>query len=191
MPAPPRPRRGPRLRALLVVAGAAAVLLAGGWQLAGGSSWLPGGGTTTFEVHDRESGRVAYARDVPIGQSFELRHRHSVTRRIVIERFSVPGDGTISLDELWFDKYGANLPAGPDQLPASAEFRTEGGAFRVIHHDQRLPSVPITLGSESVDHTIIFDDGVEVRLLDVARAGAAIELRARDAETDDGAAGGR
>lgn len=171
--APPR-RRLPASVAVaaLVVVAAATVLAA---TLASGFDEV----TARLEVHDRGAGTVVYTRPMDAGESFKLTHIHSVTKRPVIETFSVADPETLALEELWFDEFGPNLPAGPEQLGSHATFQHEDGAYRVRHHGFRIGTVPVRVGSATVDHTLTFTDGEEVRLLDIARAGSWVELVVR------------
>jgi hypothetical protein len=169
-----RPAHRPRPRATLwlVVALAAAGVIA--WA----SSPSPGGvEATTFEVFAHGEGEVAFARDVEVGETFRLEHRHSVTRRLVIETFSVQDETTIAIEELWFDEPGPNLPAGSEPLgEGETTFLREDGAFRVLHHGYPIGSLPLMVGGPDVDHVVVFSDDQRVRLLDVVRRGERVEL---------------
>ena len=134
-----------------------------------------------FEIYDHATGTVAYERPVAEGATITLEHVHSVTKRPVRETFSVHDANTIALEELWFDAFGPNLPAGPEQTgDTTTTFIREDGGFRVLHHSKPIGVVPVRVGSPDVDHTVIFEDGSAVRLLDVAARGAHVDLRVRD-----------
>lgn len=140
-------------------------------------------GTTTLRVVDRPAGEVVHEREVAVGEEFRLEHRHSVTRRMVYETFSVLDHDTIAMEELWFDEFGANLPAGPEDVGGtSTEFIVEDGGFRVVHDSRPLGSLPVVAGSAEVDHTIEFADGGTLRLLEVVQPGTHVEVRAGDEE---------
>lgn len=132
--------------------------------------------TTRFTVWNHAASAVAYARPVAIGETFTLEHTHSVTERLVVETFSVHDASTIALEELWFDEFGPNLPTSAEQVGEHATFLQEDGAFRVLHHGHPIGSVPLLVGSPSVDHVLRFEDGTSVRLLDVAPARSRVEL---------------
>lgn len=170
--ASPRRRASGSVAAGVLVALVATVLLVS--QVAAGRG--SGGADTAFEVRDHASGSAAYSRPMSRGESFQLTHTHSVTKRTVIETFSVADGGTLALEELWFDEFGPNLPAGPEQLGSHATFLHEDGAYRVLHHGYPIGTVPVRVGSEAVDHVLTFANGERVRLLDIARAGAWVEL---------------
>jgi hypothetical protein len=168
-----RPRGRSRATVLLVVA---AMVVVAGARLAsdpGATATV----TTTFEVYAHGEGRAAFARDVAVGETFRLEHTHSVTRRPVVETFSVQDETTIAIEELWFDEPGPNLPAGPEPSgEGSTTFLREDGAFRVLHHGHAIGSLPLMVGSQDVDHQVVFEDGQRLRLLDVVRRGERVEL---------------
>jgi hypothetical protein len=84
---------------------------------------------------------------------------------------------TIALAELWFDQHGPNLPVGPEQIgDRMTTFLREDDGYRVLHHDRPLGTVPLMVGSPAVDHVLVFADGQRLRLLDVTRAGARVEI---------------
>lgn len=130
-------------------------------------------------VVDHSGQRVVHTRVVAAGETFQLRHIHSVTRRPVVETFSVGPEG-VAIEELWFDQPGPNLPVGPEKIAGVwTTFRFEDGAFRVLHHGRLLPTLPLRVGSPAVDHVLTFADGTRLRLLDVAAPAAFVELRVR------------
>jgi hypothetical protein len=168
----------PSRRSLIVVTAAVAVLTA-----AAAIALTVGGGQPRFAVVDRGSGEGAgdlvYEREVEPGETFVLEHTHSVTRRLVRETFSVLDGETIALEELWFDEFGPNLPAGPEVFDHDVTWLHEGGAYRVVHHSYPIGVVPLRVGSATVDHTLTFADGQRVRLLDIAPRGAWVDLIVR------------
>ena len=170
------PRTVRRHRQLAVAATMVIVLV-----VAGAALWLGGvrGGDLRLVVIDHDSGAVVYTRPVEIGERFVLEHTHSVTRRPIVETFSVADEETIAIEELWFDEFGPNLPAGPEQLGDHAEFLHEDGAFRVLHHGFPIGTVPLRVGSPAVDHVLTFSDDERVRLRDIARSGAWLDLVVR------------
>jgi hypothetical protein len=130
-----------------------------------------------LEVYDHGTKQIVHTRMVEPGEMFRMRHTHSVTRRPVFETFSVTAEG-IAMEELWFDDFGPNLPAGPEDIGGTrTTFLIENGAFRVLHHGRLLPTVPLRVGSPSVEHVLTFADGTRLRLLDVAAPAAYLELR--------------
>jgi hypothetical protein len=135
------------------------------------------GGTTRLVVYDVERGRAVYERSVEIDERFELTHTHSVTGRHVNEVFSVLDETTVAIEELWFDQHGANLPTGSERIgETTTTYIEEPDGYRVLHHGHPIGSLPLLVGGPEVDHVLRFNDGERLRLLDVARAGARIEV---------------
>lgn len=174
-PATPPRRRGIRLAivGLLAVGGAIGTA---GWLLGPDA----GAASTTFEVFDHTAEEVAFEREIAVGSDLELAHVHSVTKRPVQERFSVGDDTTLLLEELSFDDFGPNLPAGPEAVGDHATWTKVDGVYHVDHHGQEIGTVPLMVGSASVDHRLTFHDGEQLRLLDVVDAGTRVELRVGD-----------
>lgn len=164
--------RGAPVRAVAAVL-AVAALAATAW-LAGSAPATDG--TTMLAVVDHGSDAVVFERDLEVGEAFELRHTHSVTRREVVETFSVADETTLALEELVFDAHGPNLPAGPEHVGPHVTYETEGGVVRVRHHSHPIGTLPLMVGSAEVDHTVVFADGERLRLLDVVRRGSRVEL---------------
>ncbi len=151
-----------------------AVVGIGAWQV-----FPPGGApaTTTLELVAHGRDEVVDTREIEVGASFRLEHTHSVTRRLVVETFSVKDPTTLAIDELWFDEPGPNLPSGPEPSgDGHTTFLQEDGAFRVLHHGAAIGSLPLMVGGPAVDHTLVFADGERLRLLDVVRRGERVEL---------------
>lgn len=173
-PSPPAPRtRGQAaLVAAAVLAVAATVLLGVWWES------TPGGGAEArLVVTDLTTERTVHARSVEVAERFELSHTHSVTGRRVVETFSVLDPETVALEELWFDEHGANLPTGAERIGGTTTTYLEvADGYRVLHHGRPIGSLPLLVGAPSVDHVLHFSDGEDLRLLDVARAGARIEV---------------
>lgn len=170
------PRAAPRRRHVTAVA-----VLAIGLAAAGAANWLGvvRSGDLSIAVVDHASGQVVYERPAEIGERFVLEHTHSVTRRPIVETFSVAAPDTIALEELWFDEFGPNLPAGPEQLGDHVTFIHEDGAFRVLHHGYPIGTVPLRVGSAEVDHVLTFSDHERVRLLDIVPAGMWVDFVVR------------
>ncbi len=141
------------------------------------AAWVDAAGTTTFVVRDTATGDVLYARDLDVGERFRLEHTHSVTRRPIVETFSIADRTTLAVEELWFDEFGANLPTGPEDVDGErTTFLWEDNGMRVVHHGRLITHVPVIVGSNDVDHVLIFSDGDRVHLLDIADPWRQVEL---------------
>ncbi len=172
---PPRPGRPAARNRMVVVALLAATTI--GAVVLTLTLWLGGGDGPRLIVHDLESDQSLYERPVEVGERFDLEHVHSVTGRRVVETFSVLDPTTVAIEELWFDEHGANLPRGPERIGDSmTTYIEEADGYRVVHDSYAIGSLPLLVGSPGVDHVMIFADGGQLRLLDVARAGARIEV---------------
>jgi hypothetical protein len=167
---PPSRRRGLAIAASAAVLAVAAALV---------YLWWGADQPHLAVVHrdgDGGPGEVVYERAVEPGETFVLEHTHSVTRRLVRETFSVLDEETIALEELLFDEFGPNLPAGPEVFDHAVTWVHEDGAYRVLHHGHPIGVVPLRVGSAEVDHTLTFADGDRVRLLGIAPRGAWVDL---------------
>jgi hypothetical protein len=163
-----------RPRWLLAAMVAIAVLVGSWWFIAEGR--VGGQVDPVLQLTDHGRGEVVFERPVDEGELFRLEHAHSVTGRPVIETFSIR-EATIALEELWFDEFGPNLPAGPERIgDRTTTMLRDGGGYRVLHHGHPIGAVPLRVGSEAVDHTVRFADGERLRLLDVAPVGAYVEF---------------
>ncbi|MBB4930265.1 hypothetical protein F4561_001085 [Lipingzhangella halophila] len=133
-----------------------------------------------LEIVDQTRQRVLFVREVEAADRLLLEHTHSVTKRPVEEVFSV-GRGGIAMEELRFDEFGANLPAGPQTIGGvTTTFRHEdAGYYRVLHHGRPLGTVPLRVGGPKVDHVLTLPGGDRVRLLDLAPRGTNVELGIR------------
>ena len=133
--------------------------------------------TTRLVVWDHGEDEAAFAREMAVGETFRLEHTHSVTRRTVVETFSVQDEETLAIEQLWFDEQGPNLPAGPEPLgDGTTTFLQEDGAFRVLHHGHPIGTLPLMVGGPDVDHTLVFSDDQRVALLEVVRRGERVEV---------------
>jgi hypothetical protein len=162
--------RGASIGAIAAV-GIAAVALIAIWQ-----PWGDGAEARWLTVTDHRVGEVVYEREMRVGETFALEHTHSVTRRPVTETFSILEADEIGLEELVFDDYGPNLPAGPEHVGPHATFETNGREVRIRHHGHPIGTLPLVVGGEHVDHAVVFEDGQRLRLLDVTRRGSRVEL---------------
>ncbi len=172
----PLPRPGIPRVAVTIVAATAVVL---GVVLVA-IAWPPGQapGPAILELADPDTGEVLYERSVAQGAEVVLTHTHSVTRRPVVERFSVNPDLVLTLESMEFDEPGPNLPTGPERFGEQmTTFTTVDGVYRVDHHGYPIGSVTLRTGGAEVDHTLTIGDDEQVRLLELTRAGGPVELR--------------
>ncbi|MFW6203469.1 MAG: DUF1850 domain-containing protein [Actinomycetota bacterium] len=169
--------RARRHRTVVAVAAVAIGIVAAATGVAWRTDAL--GSRVELAVVDHDTGEALYARPVEVGERFVLEHTHSVTKRPVLETYSVAAADAIALEELWFDEFGPNLPAGPEQLGGEVSFLHEDGGYRVLHHGYVIGEVPLRVGGPEVDHSLTFADGERIRLLDFVPRGAWVDLEVR------------
>ncbi len=166
----------------------AAVTVAATLLVASGCTFDNQEPATTLIVRDSRSGEHLHERAVLVGERFRLVHTHSVTGRHVEETFSVLDRVTIAMEELWFDRHGANLPTGPEMVGGvTTTYVEDNGAYRVLHHSRPVGVLPLIVGSEQVDHVLIFEDGQRLHLLHIADQWDQVEVVV---DPDAGAAAG-
>ncbi|WP_238580892.1 DUF1850 domain-containing protein [Streptomonospora alba] len=165
-----------RRRALRAGGGLLAVGLLGGLAAAA----QPGGRRLRFVAADAGSGRVVLSVPVAAGERVTLRYTHSVSKRPVEEEFSISATGGLLMQEMRFDTFGANLPAGPEHIGSTTTtFLRERDGYRVLHHGRPLGDVQLMVNSSRSGQVLLLPGGERVRLLDVADYGTRVELSVR------------
>ncbi|MCW4353825.1 DUF1850 domain-containing protein [Hoyosella sp. YIM 151337] len=130
-----------------------------------------------FQIADAQ-GVVLYSYPIEPGELVTMEHVHSVHKRPVREVFSVSPDGQLTMEEMIFDRMGANLPFGPETVNGvTTTFIEEDGHYRVVHHSRPLGVVELITGGPAVNHILTMPDGTVVRLLDLTRPQARVALR--------------
>ncbi|MFD0774873.1 DUF1850 domain-containing protein, partial [Streptomonospora algeriensis] len=130
-----------------------------------------------FVVADADSGRVVLSVPAAAGERVTLRYIHSVSKRPVEEEFSIGGAAGLLMQEMRFDTFGANLPAGPEHIGSTTTtFLRERDGYRVLHHGRPLGDVELMVNSSRSGQELLLPDGARVRLLDVAEYGTRVEL---------------
>lgn len=104
---------------------------------------------------------------------FSVHWIHSVSRRPVIETYKIENNNQISIHEMIFDSFSANLPARP-------EYNTKWEFFddhiRVTNYDVIFDAVPVVIGKIVADHTLYFKDKI-VPLKDLYKPGGYVKIR--------------
>lgn len=108
----------------------------------------------------RGPGLIWAVRAAP-GERFVLRWTHTVTLRPVEEEYLVDPDRRLSLQQMVFDQYGPNLPAGPE---GGTVWRVEADRWVVTGYDIHVDR--LNLGLSHIDHRL----RVGGRELDLIRA---------------------
>ncbi len=136
-----------------------------------------------FQVVSAADGSVLFTHPMEPGGIITMDHVHSVHKRPVRELFSVNTEGALTMEEMIFDRMGANLPFGPETINGvTTTFLEEDGHYRVLHHSRPLGTVQMLVGGPSVDHTLTMPDGSTVRMLELTRPRARVELRTSQSE---------
>lgn len=105
---------------------------------------------------------------------FDVKWTHSVSLRPVIETYKVNDDYTISIDQMIFDSFSANLPSSPE-FDTIWEFHDE--YIRVYNYDVTFDAVPVVIGKVVANHSFIYN-GEEIFLKDVYKPGGFVKIRA-------------
>lgn len=104
---------------------------------------------------------------------FDVKWTHSVSLRPVIETYKVNDDYTISIEQMIFDSFSANLPASPD-YDTIWEFHDE--YIRVYNYDVTFDAVPVVIGKVVANHSFIYNEE-ETFLKDIYKPGGYVNIR--------------
>ncbi|MGB3367471.1 MAG: DUF1850 domain-containing protein [Acidaminobacteraceae bacterium] len=108
-----------------------------------------------------------------IGDTFDVYWTHSVSRRPVIETYKIEDDYMISIEQMIFDTFSANLPASPDY---DTKWEYTKDYIRVYNYDVEFDAVPVVIGKVRADHILIYKD-LNVHLKDVYKPGGYVKIR--------------
>jgi hypothetical protein len=90
---------------------------------------------------------LLWAVPAPAGTAFTLTWTHTVTRRPIIETYTVEPDRRLCIREMVYDQFGPNLPAGPEE---GTTWRIEGNAAHVTGYNLCLEQ--LNLGVAPMGH---------------------------------------
>lgn len=107
------------------------------------------------------------------GEMFDVYWTHSVSRRPVIETYKIEDDYMISIEQMIFDTFSANLPASPDY---DTKWEYTDDYIRVYNYDVEFDAVPVVIGKVRADHILIYKD-LNVHLKDVYKPGGYVKIR--------------
>ncbi len=131
-----------------------------------------------FQIEDGRNGEIYYVRPVSVGEKIILHYTHSVTRRPVEEIYMITDSQTIAITDMYFDEFGANLPVGPETTADETTiFTVEEDYYHVQYPNRTFDAVPLRIGQVIAGHTLIFEDGSRLPLLDVAPGGTFVKMR--------------
>jgi hypothetical protein len=116
---------------------------------------------------------VIFQEPVNNEQFFSVHWIHSVSLRPIIETYKIENNNQISIYEMIFDSFSANLPASP-------EYNTKWEYFddhiRVTNYDVIFDAVPVVIGKVVADHTLYYKDKI-VPLKDLYKPGGYVKIR--------------
>lgn len=107
------------------------------------------------------------------GDLFDVYWTHSVSRRPVIETYKIEDDYMISIEQMIFDTFSANLPASPDY---DTKWEYTDDYIRVYNYDVEFDAVPVVIGKVRADHILIYND-LNVHLKDIYKPGGYVKIR--------------
>ena len=117
--------------------------------------------------------KVVLQSKATIGDTFDVYWTHSVSRRPVIETYKIEDDYMISIHEMKFDTFSANLPASPDY---NTKWEYTKDYIRVYNYEVEFDAVPVVIGKVRADHILIYKD-LNVHLKDVYKPGGFVKIR--------------
>lgn len=134
--------------------------------------------TTLLQVYVVDKGpnfnKVLLQLPIKPGDKFSVNWTHSVSLRPVIETYKIENDLNISIYEMIFDSFSANLPASPD-YNTIWEFNEDH--IRVYNYDVIFDAVPVVIGKVVANHTLYVKDRI-IPLKDIYKPGGYVKIRA-------------
>lgn len=133
--------------------------------------------TTLLQVYIADKGpkfnEVLLEVPINLGDKFSVKWIHSVSLRPVIETYKVENDLTISIYEMIFDSFSANLPASPDY---NTIWEYNEDHIRVYNYDVIFDAVPVVIGKVVANHTLYVNDSI-IPLKDIYKPGGFVNIR--------------
>lgn len=109
------------------------------------------------------------------GETFEVNWIHSVSKRPVIEKYKILETDKITIDEMKFDTFSANLPARPDY---DTKWEYKKDHIRVYNYDVEFDEVPVVIGQVVADHILCIKNKV-VYLRQLYRPGGFVHIKVK------------
>ncbi len=133
---------------------------------------------TLLQVYVADKGQqfndILLQAPIKSGEKFSVKWIHSVSLRPVIETYKVENDLNISIYEMIFDSFSANLPSSPDY---NTIWEYNEDHIRVYNYDVIFDAVPIVIGKVVANHTLCVRDNV-IPLRDIYKPGGFVKIRA-------------
>ncbi len=108
------------------------------------------------------------------GELFSVKWTHSVSLRPVIETYKIEENLQISIHEMIFDSFSANLPSSPDY---NTKWEFHDNYIRVYNYDVVFDAVPVVIGKVVADHTLQFRNK-NIHLKEIYKPGGFVKIRA-------------
>jgi len=119
-----------------------------------------------------KNNEVLFEVNVEKGQEISYSYTHSADGTPVEQIFEIDREGTLQLLEERYSWHGAGLETGPEK-----EITTKNGEVRVTGYDRSFPELPIRV-ARTIPQVINVGEK-EVKLSDIAEAGASLTIRAQ------------
>ncbi|MDM8534577.1 DUF1850 domain-containing protein [Clostridiaceae bacterium HSG29] len=116
---------------------------------------------------------VIYQVPAHVNDDVSVLWTHSVSRRPIVETYTINDQLKFDIKEMQFDTYSANLPSQPEN-DTKWEFHDE--YIRVYNYDVEFEEIPIVIGKVIANHILQYNDK-EVVLKDVYRPGGYVKVR--------------
>jgi len=130
-----------------------------------------------FKISEHFTGNVVYSKLIRVGDTFTLTYIHSVTKQPVYEVFKVEAKQILSLVEMRYDSFGANLPVGSEHMSEeTTSFTIQDGYYMIRYENRKFKLVPLMVGQVVADHTIVMNNGEALRLLDITSGGTYVDI---------------
>ncbi len=133
---------------------------------------------TLLQVYIADKGpnfnRVLLQLPIKSGDTFSVKWTHSVSLRPVIETYKIEKNLNISIYEMIFDSFSANLPSSPDY---NTIWEYNEDHIRVYNYDVTFDSLPVVIGKVVANHTLYVRDSV-IPLKDIYKPGGFVKIKA-------------
>ncbi len=125
-----------------------------------------------FDKGDRFN-EVIYQVPVHVNDDVSVLWTHSVSRRPIVETYTVNDQLKFDIKEMRFDTYSANLPSKPE---CGTKWEFHDDYIRVYNYDVEFDEIPIVIGKVVANHILQYNDK-EVVLKDIYKPGGYVKVR--------------
>lgn len=133
-----------------------------------------------FQIRNHDTDEILFQKKLLQNSEITLQYIHSVTKQPVYEIFTVWDKNTLALKEMRYDSFGANLPVGSEQLSnETTTFIVADNYYKILYENRKFARVPLRVGKVIANHMLVFEDGTQLPILDVATGGEYVEFYVR------------